>query len=62
MSIYAELNAENIVVNVIIADADFVATQADKNYVLCINGSIGYTYDPVADEFVAPVVEEPAEP
>ena len=22
---------------------------------------IGYTYDPVADEFVAPVVEEPAE-
>ena len=23
---------------------------------------IGYTYDPVADEFVAPVVEEPAEP
>lgn len=23
---------------------------------------IGYTYDPVTDEFVAPVVEEPAEP
>jgi len=23
---------------------------------------IGYTYDPVADEFVAPVVEEPVEP
>jgi hypothetical protein len=23
---------------------------------------IGYTYDPIADEFVAPVVEEPAEP
>jgi hypothetical protein len=23
---------------------------------------VGYTYDPVADEFVAPVVEEPAEP
>jgi hypothetical protein len=22
---------------------------------------IGYTYDPVADEFVAPVIEEPAE-
>ncbi len=22
---------------------------------------IGYTYDPVADEFVAPIVEEPAE-
>jgi len=22
---------------------------------------IGYTYDPVADEFIAPVVEEPAE-
>jgi len=24
--------------------------------------ALGYTYDPVADEFVAPVVEEPAEP
>lgn len=23
---------------------------------------VGYTYDPVTDEFVAPVVEEPAEP
>jgi len=26
-----------------------------------VYAGIGYTYDPVADEFVAPVVEEPAE-
>ena len=65
MSIYAELNTENIVVNVIVADADFIATQTNKTYVECDEtneAGIGYTYDPVTDEFVAPVVEEPAEP
>jgi len=65
MATYAEINADNIVVNVIVADAEFVATQTDKTYVEYTNenpAGIGYTYDPVADEFVAPVVEEPAEP
>jgi len=27
-----------------------------------VYAGVGYTYDPVTDEFVAPVVEEPAEP
>jgi hypothetical protein len=62
MSNYAELNEDNIVVNVIVADAEFVATQTNKNYVLCVDGGIGYTYDPVADEFIAPPVEETDEP
>jgi len=51
---YAEINTENIVVNVIVADADFVATQTDKQYVLCARGGIGWTYDADADVFVAP--------
>ena len=31
MSTYAELNTDNIVINVIIADAEFVATQTKKD-------------------------------
>ena len=33
MSTYAELNATNVVINIIVADAEFVATQTDKTYV-----------------------------
>jgi hypothetical protein len=65
VSTYAEIDNENIVVNCIIADEEFVATQTDKIYVKYDEtnpAGIGFTYDPVADEFVAPVVEEPAEP
>lgn len=65
MSNYAELNDDNIVVNVIVADAEFVATQTDKNYVEYTDenpAGIGYTYDPVANEFIAPPVEETDEP
>ena len=58
MSIYAELNADNLVVNVIVADAEFVATQTNKIYVLCNQGRIGYTYDADLDEFIAPVIED----
>ena len=59
MSIYAELNADNIVVNVIVADAEFVATQSDKTYVLCPQGRIGETYDADLNEFIAPPRVEP---
>jgi len=41
---YAEI-IDGVVVNVIVADADFVATQTDKTYVLCQRGGIGWTYD-----------------
>jgi hypothetical protein len=53
MSNYAQI-VNGIVVNVIVADADFVATQTDKTYVLCTRGGIGWTYDDIRDEFVAP--------
>ena len=66
MSTYAEINTENIVVNVIVADAEFVATQTDKTYVEYDEtnvAGIGYTYDAVNDVFVAPPAPEPeAEP
>ena len=52
MSTYAELNTNNIVINVIVADAEFIATQTDKTYVLCTRGGIGWTYD--GTNFVAP--------
>ena len=55
MSNYAELNDDNIVVNVIVADAEFVASQTEKTYVLCNQGGIGYTYN--GTNFVAPYVE-----
>ena len=62
MSTYAEINTENIVVNVIVADAEFVATQTDKTYVEYDEtnvAGIGYTYDAVNDVFVAPPAPEP---
>ena len=54
MTIYAQLDANNMVVNTIVADADFVASQTDKTYVLCTNAGVGYSYDAVADIFIAP--------
>ena len=53
MTNYAELNEQNIVINVIVADAEFVA-QSQLHYVLLSQGGIGYTYDADADQFVAP--------
>jgi len=44
----------NIVTNTIVADADFIATQTDKQYVLCDRGGIGWTYDADNNVFVAP--------
>ena len=65
MSTYAELNTENIVVNVIVADAEFVATQTDKTYVEYTDenqAGIGYTYDPDTGLFSSPPPEPEPEP
>ena len=65
MATYAEINIENIVVNCIVADAEFVATQTDKTYVEYTNenpAGIGYTYDPDTGLFTAPPQPEPIEP
>lgn len=51
MSIYAEI-VEGIVVNVIVADEVFIASQPDKNYALCERGGIGWTFD--GTNFIAP--------
>ena len=48
---YAQI-INDIVVNVIVADADFIATQTDKTYVLCERGGIGWKYDGTI--FIAP--------
>ena len=44
MSQYAQI-VNGVVVNVIVADADFVATQTDKTYALCTQGGIGWSFD-----------------
>jgi hypothetical protein len=41
---YAQI-VDGLVVNVIVADADFISTQTDKTYVLCQRGGIGWTFD-----------------
>ena len=48
---YAQI-VEGIVVNVIVADTEFVATQTDKTYVPCQRGGIGWTFD--GTNFIAP--------
>lgn len=65
MATYAELNTENIVVNCIVADAEFVATQTDKTYIEYDDtnpAGIGYTYNPETGLFTAPPQPEPIEP
>jgi hypothetical protein len=52
MSNYAQI-VNGKVVNVIVADDDFVA-QSDLDYVLLSRGGIGWTYDEQANQFVAP--------
>ena len=52
MSQYAQI-VNGVVVNVIVADADFVA-QSNLDYVLLSQGGIGWTYDEQANQFVAP--------
>ena len=52
MSQYAQI-VNGVVVNVIVADADFVA-QSDLDYVLLSRGGIGWTYDDQTNQFVAP--------
>ena len=52
MSDYAQI-VNGKVVNVIVADAEFVA-QSDLDYVLLSRGGIGWTYDEQANQFVAP--------
>jgi hypothetical protein len=49
---YAQI-VDGIVVNVIVADADFVA-QSNLDYVLLSRGGIGWTYDSTANVFIAP--------
>ena len=51
MSNYAQI-VNGVVVNVIVADADFIATQTNKTYVLCTSGGIGWAYD--GTNFIAP--------
>ena len=63
MSTYAELNTDNIVINVIVADAEFIATQTDKNYIEYTDenpAGIGYAYDPATGLFIAPPEPSPA--
>jgi hypothetical protein len=65
MSTYAELNTDNIVINVIVADAEFVATQTDKTYVEYTDknpAGIGWTYDETTNTFTPPYVEPIDEP
>ena len=65
MATYAEINTQNIVVDVIVADAEFVATQTDKTYIEYTNenpAGIGYTYDPETGLFTPPPAPQPLEP
>ena len=52
MSNYAQI-VNGVVVNIIVADAEFVA-QSNLDYVLLSRGGIGWTYDEQANQFVAP--------
>ena len=52
---YAELNANNIVINVIVADQEFIDKETETDqYIILTNGGIGYTYDAVNEVFIAP--------
>ena len=50
--IYAQI-VNNIVVNVIVADQNFIDTETDE-YILLTRGGIGWTYDSTDNVFIAP--------
>lgn len=63
MAYFAQLDANNIVLTVIVADQSFIdilnnpeswVPTAPPNY-----AGIGYTYDPVSDVFLPPQVDAP---
>jgi len=55
MNNYAQLNNQKLVINVIVADLEFINSLLDKeNYKLLTRGGIGWTYDEVSDIFIAP--------
>ena len=55
MTIYADLDENNLVINVIVADQEFIDGLPNaSDYVLLTNGGIGWTYDATKQTFIAP--------
>jgi len=55
MTGYAELDKQNIVINVIVADQEFInALPNYKRFVILSRGGIGWKYDITANVFIAP--------
>ena len=56
MSVYADLDANNVVINVIVADQEFIdALPNSAEYVLAPgDAGIGWTYDSATQQFIAP--------
>ena len=55
MTIYADLDANNIVINVIVADQEFISQLPNANeYLILTRGGIGWSYDSAANVFIAP--------
>ena len=55
MTIFADLDENNIVINVVVADQEFIDSLPNSTeFVLLTNGGIGWTYDPTANVFIAP--------
>ena len=55
MTIYADLDENNVVINVIVADQKFIDNLPNSTeFVLLTNGGIGWTYNPTTQEFIAP--------
>ena len=55
MTIYADLNENNLVINVIVADQKFIDNLPHgSEFLILTRGGIGWTYDAAADVFIAP--------
>ena len=58
MTVFADLDENNIVINVIVADQEFIdgLPNASEYILLTGDAGIGWTYDPATQEFVAPYI------
>ena len=55
MTIYADLDENNVVINVIVADQEFIdGLPNSAEYVLLTDGGIGWTYDSATGNFISP--------
>ena len=65
---FAQINNDNVVINVAVVTSEFMAENPERYFGTWVEtfvdvpgktyAGIGYTYDPIAKDFIAPPIEQ----